>query len=122
MQIVFPKFPEIFQRTEANLTISQILISKWWNLTNFQQLLRKKCPYSELFWSVFSRIWIEYVKIQIISPYSVQMWQNTDQNNSEYGQCSRSECKTSESQNYQYLIGLIKDLFHQLHLKAITGN
>ena len=22
--------------------------------------LRKKCPYSELFWSLFSRIWTEY--------------------------------------------------------------
>ena len=22
--------------------------------------MRKKCPYSELFWSVFSRIWTEY--------------------------------------------------------------
>ena len=118
MQIVFSKFPGIFQRTEANLTISQILISKWWNLTNFQQLLRKKCPYLELFWSVFPRIWTEYLKIHVISPYSVQMWQNTDQNNSEYGQFSRSECKTSGSQNYQYLIGLIKDIFHQLHLKA----
>ena len=25
-------------------------------------LLREKCPYSELFWSVFSRIWTEYGK------------------------------------------------------------
>ena len=28
--------------------------------------LRKKCPYSELLWSVFSRIWTEYGKIIII--------------------------------------------------------
>ena len=26
----------------------------------------------------------------VISPYSVRMWENTDQNNSEYGQFSRS--------------------------------
>ena len=25
--------------------------------------LRKKCPYSELFWSAFSRIWTEYGEI-----------------------------------------------------------
>ena len=47
--------------------------------------LREKCPYSELFWSVFSRIRTEYGKIQHISPYSVQIRENTDQNNSEYG-------------------------------------
>ena len=41
--------------------------------------LRKKCPYSELFWSVFSRIRIEYGEIRSISPYSVRMRENTDQ-------------------------------------------
>ena len=45
--------------------------------------LRKKCPYSELFWSVFSRIWTEYGEILRISPYSVRMRENADQNNSE---------------------------------------
>ena len=35
--------------------------------------LREKCPYSELFWSVFPRIWTEYGEIQ-----------NTNQNKSEY--------------------------------------
>ena len=52
--------------------------------------LRKKCPYLELFWSVFSRIRTEYKEILGISPYSVQMWENTHQNNSEYGHFSRS--------------------------------
>ena len=33
--------------------------------------LHKKCPYSELFWSVFSCIQIEYGKIRRISTYSV---------------------------------------------------
>ena len=49
--------------------------------------LRKKCPYLELLWSVFPRIWNEFGEIRSTSPYSVQMWENTDQNNSEYGQC-----------------------------------
>ena len=35
--------------------------------------LRKKCPYSELFWSVFPRIRTEYGDIRSISPYLVQM-------------------------------------------------
>ena len=34
---------------------------------------------------MFSRIWIEYGEILRISLYSVRMWENADQNNSEYG-------------------------------------
>ena len=37
-----------------------------------------KCPFSELFWSVFSRIW------------TVRMRENTQQDNSEYGHFLRS--------------------------------
>ena len=47
--------------------------------------LRKMCQYSELFWSAFSCIRTEYGEIRSISPYSVQMRENGDQNNSEYG-------------------------------------
>ena len=35
-----------------------------------KQPLRRKCPYSELFWSAFSRIWTEYsvsLRIQLES-------------------------------------------------------
>ena len=46
--------------------------------------LREKCPYSEFFWSVFSRIRTEYRE----DPYSVRTWENTDQENSEYGHFS----------------------------------
>ena len=42
--------------------------------------LREKCPCSELFWSSFSRIRTEYGEIP------VQIRENADQNNSEYGQ------------------------------------
>ena len=56
-------------------------------LVNLQQqyTLREKCPYSELVWSAFSRIRTEYGEIIRISPYSVRMRGNADQNNSEYG-------------------------------------
>ena len=47
--------------------------------------LRKNCPYSELFWSVFSRIRTEYGEIRSIQ------FENTDQNNSEYEHFSRSD-------------------------------
>ena len=39
----------------------------------------------------FSRIRTEYGKIRSISPYSVQMWENGDQNYSEYGHFLRSD-------------------------------
>ena len=42
----------------------------------------KKCPYSELFSSVFFRIRTEYGEMLRISPYSVRMWESTEQNNS----------------------------------------
>ena len=53
-------------------------------------LLHKQRPHSELFWSVFSRIWTEYGEIGSISPYSVRMRENTGHNNSEYKHFSRS--------------------------------
>ena len=55
--------------------------------SNQQMSLREKCPYSELFWSVS-----QYFILVRISPYSVRMRENTDQNYSEYGYFSRSVC------------------------------
>ena len=52
--------------------------------------MRKKCPYSEIFRSVFSRIRTEYGKKLRNSPYSLWMRKNTDQKISEYGNFSRS--------------------------------
>ena len=60
--------------------------------------LREKCSYSELFSFASSSIRTEYREIQSISPYSIQMRENMDQNNSEYGQFLRSVtmfCKNS---------------------------
>ena len=47
--------------------------------------LRKKCPYSELFWPVFSSIRTEYGETLRISQYLVRMRENVDQNYSEHG-------------------------------------
>ena len=41
--------------------------------------LRKKCPYSELFWPASSRIQTEHGEIRSISPYSARMRENADQ-------------------------------------------
>ena len=55
------------------------------NIKCLANALHEKCLYSELFWSSFSRIWTEYEKIPCISPHSVQMRENVDESNSEYG-------------------------------------
>ena len=55
------------------------------NVFRFLLSLRKKCPYSEFFWSVFSRIRTEYGDLLCKFPYSVLMRENADQKNSEYG-------------------------------------
>ena len=52
-----------------------------WHTLNLSAALRKKCLYSELFWSAFSRS---------LSQYSVRMRENADQSKSEYGHFSRS--------------------------------
>ena len=52
---------------------------------------------------MFSRIWTEYgeiLRIVRISPYSVRMWENTDQNKSEYGYFLRSYTNMNTSEMY----------------------
>ena len=46
--------------------------------------LRKKCPYSEFFWFLFSRIWIEYKNVLYKSLSQVWMRRKIDHNNSEH--------------------------------------
>ena len=55
------------------------------------------CPYLELFLSIFFRIPTEYGEIRNISPYSVWMWENTDEINSEFGHFLRSAYSIKES-------------------------
>ena len=64
------------------------------------------------FWSEFSRIRTKYEEILRISPYSVQMLENADQNNSENGHFLRSERYAKDfkinsfgKQNSYHLIG-----------------
>ena len=64
----------------------------WYDIDNLKKQIKfllltlsEKCSYSELFWSIFSRIRTEYRETLRTCPYSVQMWENTDQNYSKYG-------------------------------------
>ena len=66
--------------------------------------MRKKCPYSELFCSVFSCILIECREIQSIPPYSFRLRENTDRNNSEYGHFPRSDYAIAKGLNMELLI------------------
>ena len=52
--------------------------------------MREKCPYSELFWSTFSRIWTEYGEIRSISVFRPNAG-NANQNKYEYGHFLRSD-------------------------------
>ena len=77
--------------------------------TTFTFALRKKYSHSELFWSAFSRIQTEYGEIQSISPHLVQMRENRDQNNSEYGNCLSSVGYIqSHTSNIRFLPGFVQ--------------
>ena len=79
-----------------NFIENWFLKASYFNLSiksNTSFTLREKCPYSEFFWSAFSRIWTEYGEIRSITSYSVQMRENTDPENSEYEHFSWSFSK-----------------------------
>ena len=73
-----------------------------WLWLSCSNSLRKKCPYSELFCSAFSRIRSEYGEILHISPYSIRMRENADQNNSGYRHFSCSEYLRSYYKVWQW--------------------
>ena len=64
----------VFKTRKKNSIVSRTLIIAKKQLLIL--VLRGKCPYSELFWSVFSRILTECGEVRCISPYSVRMWEN----------------------------------------------
>ena len=76
-----------------------LVLEKIYIAVSYEPTLRENFPYSELFWAVFSRIRTEYGEILRISPHSVQMRENVDQNNSKYGHFLRSafSIKSSDS-------------------------
>ena len=66
------------------------LLFSHFQITNLKLILREKCSNSELFWSAFSHIRTELREMLRISPHSVRMRENADENNTEYGHFSRS--------------------------------
>ena len=85
------------------------------NLLLITCTLREKCPCPELFWSAFFRIWTEYREILRISPYSVPVTENVDQNDSEYGQFLRSG-----SYKFTMNLSLYSKYYHMLDLPEIV--
>ena len=73
--------------------------------------LHKKCPYSEFFWFVCSRIWTEYGYLLRKSLYLVRMRENTDQKNSKYGHLLNiaRNCIKSVSEGKQLLMYMISE-------------
>ena len=83
--IIFLFTPPILWNTVKNSTDlmkKRSALINLWGLDYFyifdRSSLRKKSPYSELFWSAFSHIRTGYGEKLRISPYSVWMQENTD--------------------------------------------
>ena len=96
LNLIYPTFT--FSKSKINnkdiktTSLTSLLLTDFTHFSAFSKKmpLRKKCPYSEFFCSIFSRIWTEYGEILRISLYSVRMRRNMDQKNSEYGHFSSS--------------------------------
>ena len=86
--------------------------------------LPEKCPYLELFLTVFSCIRTEYGEIRSISPYWVRMRKNADQNNSEYGHFYAVNTLIFCSLHLgDYLLFFIETHYHTLtHYNSIYGS
>ena len=63
--------------------------------------LRKKCPYSELFWSAFSRIGLNTESV--FSLNARKCGKNADQNNSEYGHLLRNLLLPSKPWKHKFI-------------------
>ena len=89
MELYPPQFFSFFRISQIcrpGISKQFIVFLTYTHLCFLGLTLHEKCPYSELFWFVFSSI----RQIQSISMYSVQMRENTDQNNSENGHFLRN--------------------------------
>ena len=81
--------------------------------------LREKRSRSELFWSAFSHIWTEYREIQSASPNSIQMRENMDKSNSQYGQFLRSVDDAINSKFTPYFTGRsIEKMFNNFYITS----
>ena len=83
--------------------------------------MREKCLYSKLFWSIFSRIRTEYEEILRLSPYSVRMRENMDQNNFEYGQFLRSEGVLESTCSLRASGIILQDVFQRFQFRRVAG-
>ena len=110
------KFRSYLERKQSSVyaTISQVVkplkVSEKYSLC-------EKWPCSEFFWSVFSSILTEYGEVRSISPYSVQMRENTDQKNSKYGlplriysKCGKIRTRKTPNMDTFHAVILIKKI------------
>ena len=75
------------QKTSGSMMLSEgKKVEHWLKIT----LREKFPPYSDFLWSALSRIRAEYGEMLHISQFSVPMWENMDQKNSEYRHFSHS--------------------------------
>ena len=67
------QFSSCWRTVLCNITLTKTTLLFWKKLIQFKHALRKKCPYSELSWSTFSRIRTEYG--EIISKFNQTIWE-----------------------------------------------
>ena len=105
-----------------NSIYSQILVWLfYWKILDISyasyifSILREKCPFSEFYWSAFSRIQTEYGKILRISLHLVLMVGKTDRKNSEYGPILHSVA-------YYFKTWNLEKVYPEIILTYITWN
>ena len=86
---------QLIRTRSVESTTPKLMFCSIHNVTNMiikttSLSLHENCPCSELFWSPFCHVRTEHGEILCIFPHSVQMRENVDQNNSEYGHFLRS--------------------------------
>ena len=80
--------------------------------------LHKKCPYSDLLWSAFSRIRAKYGKIGNICQYSVRKQENADQNN--FWQSSKATSRNTKWGKTKLIMGGGSLLFEDFWDKCMS--
>ena len=123
-------FKQIWKRLQSvwfkchvvNNTTYIVLLARLWCLIlrSLTYSLRKRCPYSELFWSPFfthlTAFGLNTPYLSVFTPNAARCWKNADQKNSKYGHLLRSElvllgkgklifCCTGSRENYFGSVG-----------------
>ena len=95
------------------LALSTSVPNKW---LDWSEHCMKSVQIRSFFWCVFSRIRTEYGEILRISPYSIRMWENTDQNRIQY-ECGKIRTrKNSVIGHILHTVGCTNYILNHIYL------